>query len=452
MNDANDSSTKLISRREFIGKSAVAVSLAPAIGAGCVSLLARPARAAAVGPNDKIRVGLIGAGGMGCGDLDCFFGFPEVECAVICDVDDAHIANGLKVCAKRERKQPDTVKDFRRVLDRKDVDLVIVATPDHWHALPTVMACQAGKDVYVEKPLATTIDEGRAMLTAAQKHNRVVQMGSQWRSSQHTIEAAEYVKSGKLGKIDMVRGWAYLDWLPSIGKPADCDPPPGADYDFWLGPAPKRPFNPNRYHFNFRWFWDYAGGLMTDWGVHLINMMLMGVGMEWPKTVASSGGKYVLDDNSETPDSQVTTYEFPTFMLVWEHKAGLGIGLNGRPWGIAWSGTDGTIILNDSGWELIIEKRKANLEPEKHRSSGDPRPAHVRNFLDCVKSRKPPVLNLELAHHVSTVAHLGNIAFRSGKKITWDSANEKIVGDRDADRLVGVKYRKPWKLPYAKRA
>jgi predicted dehydrogenase len=207
------------------------------------------------------------------------------------------------------------------------------------------------------------------MLTAAQKHSRVVQMGSQWRSCQHIIEAAEFVKSGKLGKLAMVRGWAYLDWLPSIGKPADCDPPPGADYDFWLGPAPKHPFNPNRFHFNFRWFWDYAGGLMTDWGVHLINMMLMGAGVEWPRTVVSSGGKYVLDDNSETPDSQVTTYEFPSFMLVWEHKAGLGVGINGRPWGISWSGTEGTILLNDEGWELVIEKRKASLEPENTRAA-----------------------------------------------------------------------------------
>jgi len=451
MNAPDQTTTKPISRREFVRKSAFAVSLAPALGAGCVSLITRPARAAGVSPNEKIRLGLIGAGGMGGGDLECFFRFPEVECAVICDVDDAHIAKGLEVCAKQERRKPDTVKDFRRVLDRKDVDVVLVATPDHWHALPTVMACQAGKDVYVEKPLAKTIDEGRAMLTAAQKHSRVVQMGSQWRSCQHIIEAAEFVKSGKLGKLAMVRGWAYLDWLPSIGKPADCDPPPGADYDFWLGPAPKRPFNPNRFHFNFRWFWDYAGGLMTDWGVHLINMMLMGTGVEWPRTVASSGGKYVLDDNSETPDSQVTTYEFPSFMLVWEHKAGLGVGINGRPWGISWSGTEGTIILNDEGWELIVEKRKASLEPAKHKSSGDPRPAHVRNFLDCVKSRQPPALNLELGHHVSTVAHLGNIAYRTGHKITWDAEHERIFGDHEADRLVGVRYRKPWKLPYAKR-
>ena len=438
---------KLISRREFVRKSALAASAAAFAGP-----FLRPVLAGEPGPNEKVRLGLIGSGGMGCGDLDCFFGNLEVECAVVCDVDDAHIAKSLEVCARRGRKQPDTVKDFRRVLDRKDVDVVLIATPDHWHALPTVMACQAGKDVYVEKPLATTIDEGRAMLTAAQKHNRVVQMGSQWRSCRHIIEAAEFVKSGKLGKIGMVRGWAYLDWLPSIGKPADCDPPPGVDYNMWLGPAPKRPFNPNRFHFKFRWFWDYAGGLMTDWGVHLINMMLMGTGVEWPRTVASSGGKYVLDDNSETPDSQVTTYEFPTFMLVWEHKAGLGVGLNGRPWGVSWSGTEGTILLNDAGWELVIEKRKASLEPEKHPSSGDARPAHVRNFLDCVKSRKQPVLNLELGHHVSTVAHLGNIAFRSGRKITWDAANETVIGDRKADELVGVRYRRPWDLPYAKRA
>jgi len=438
---------KRISRRDFIRHSSLAVA-ATAVAGPCI----RSAHAGEPGPNDKIRLGLIGSGGMGCGDLDCFFGNPEVDCVVICDVDDAHIANGLAVCAKRERKKPETVKDFRRVLDRKDVDVVLVATPDHWHALPTVMACQAGKDVYVEKPLAKTIDEGRAMLTAAQKHNRVVQMGSQWRSCQHIIEAAEFVKSGKLGKLAMVRGWAYLDWLQGVGRPADCPPPPGVNYDMWLGPAPKRPFNPNRFHFKFRWFWDYAGGLMTDWGVHLINMMLMGTGVEWPSTIVSNGGKYVLDDNTETPDSQVTVFDFPNFMLVWEHKAGLGVGLNGRPWGVSWSGTEGTIILNDAGWELIVEHRKANLEPEKHKSSGDARPAHVRNFLDCVKSRKQPVLNLELGHHVSTVAHLGNIAFRSGHKIAWDSVNERIVGDHNADKLVGAKYRKPWHLPYSKRA
>jgi predicted dehydrogenase len=442
---------KPLPRRQFLGKSALALSTAPVLAASFSVPFARSARAAEPGANDKVRIGLIGSGGMGCGDLACFFGNPEIECAVICDVDDAQIAKGLEVCAKNERKKPDKVKDFRRVLDRKDVDAVVIATPDHWHALITVLACQAGKDVYVEKPLATTIDEGRAMVEAARRHNRVVQMGSQWRSCAHIIEAAEFVKSGKLGKVSMVRGWAWLDWLPSLGRPADGDPPTGADYDFWLGPAPKRPFNPNRFHFNFRWFWDYAGGLMTDWGVHLLNMCLMGMDRGWPKTVCSGGGKFFLDDNTETPDSQVTVYEFPSFMMVWEHKSGLGVGLNSRPWGISWSGTEGTILLNDSGWELLIEKKKADLEPGKHQGSPDPRPAHVRNFLDCMKSRQKPVLDVEIGHQVSGVAHLGNIAYRSGHKIRFDAATERVIDDPAADALVGVKYRQPWKLPYRRR-
>jgi len=434
------------SRRRFLKNSSLAAAGAPLLG-GLVFSQGRTARGQAVGANEKVRVALIGAGGMGKGDLATFLINPEVDCPVVCDVDDAMAAAGAKLVADKRGKRPETTRDFRAVVDRKDVDVVIVATPDHWHALPTILACQAGKDVYVEKPLATTIQEGRTMLETARKHQRVVQMGSQWRSCQHIVEAAEFVKSGKLGKIGMARGWAFLDWIPSIGKPADGAPPAGVDYDLWLGPAPKRAFNPNRFHFNFRWFWDYAGGLMTDWGVHLLNMVLMGTGMEAPKTVASSGGKYVLDDNSETPDSQIAVYEFPTYMLVWEHKSGLGVGLNGRPWGISWSGTEGTILLNDSGWELVVEKKRANLDPFKKPGSPDPRPAHVRNFLDCVKSRRQPVLNLEAAHHVSTVAHLGNIAYRTGHKLVWDAAREQVADDPAANRLVAADYRSPWRLP-----
>src|SRR5437867_2152809 len=272
-----------LSRRRFLNRAAMAGGLAALPFSSVTFPAVQSARAGEPGANERVRLGLIGCGGMGQGDLECFFLNPEVDCAVICDVDDAMIAKGVAICEKKRSKKPDTVKDCRRVLDRKDVDVVLIATPDHWHALPTVLACQAGKDVYVEKPLAKTIDEGRAMLEASRRHNRVVQMGSQWRSCKHIIEAAELIRSGKLGKVSLVRGWAYLDWLPSIGKPADCAPPPTADYDMWLGPAPKRAFNPNRFHFNFRWFWDYEGGLMTDWGVHLINMMLMGTGPEAPK-------------------------------------------------------------------------------------------------------------------------------------------------------------------------
>jgi predicted dehydrogenase len=439
---------KPMTRRNFIGQSALAAVVAGASTAPFI----RSVRAGEPGANDKIRLGLIGCGGMGQGDLDCFFLNPEVECAVICDVDNAQIAKGVKICQEKRGKKPEAVKDFRHVLDRKDVDIVLTATPDHWHALATVSACQAGKDVYTEKPLAKTIDEGRAMLEAAKRHNRIVQMGSQWRSCRHIMEATEMVRSGKLGKVSMARAWAYLDWLPSIGHKPDGQPPAGVDYEFWLGPAPERAFNPNRFHFNFRWFWDYAGGLMTDWGVHLINMLEMGLPPDAPKTVSSCGGKFVFDDDSETPDSQVTVYEFPTYQLVWEHRAGLKNGLNGRSWGVEWNGTEATIILNDEGWEIITEKSKANVDSARKPGSGDPRPAHVRNFLDCVKSRRQPVLNLEIGHRVSTLAHLGNIAFRTGHKIVWDSVNESVVDDPLADKLVGVQYREPWKLPYMRRA
>jgi predicted dehydrogenase len=446
------STFKLLSRRQFLGRSGLAVTLGPALAGSCVSIFTTRGRGESVGPNDKIRLGLIGSGGMGRGDLECFFLNPEVDCAVVCDVDDAMIAKGVEICVNKRGRKPDTTKDFRHVLGRKDVDVVLIATPDHWHALPTVLACMAGKDVYVEKPLAKTIDEGRAMLAASRQNNRVVQMGSQWRSCQHILDAAEFIRSGKLGKVSLVRGWAYLDWLPSLGKPADCSPPPGVDYAQWLGPAPERPFNPNRFHFNFRWFWDYAGGLMTDWGVHLINMMLMAMSNESPKTVSSSGGKFVLDDNTETPDSQVTVYEFPSYTMIWEHRAGLNNGLNGRSWGVEWNGTEGTIILNDEGWQIVPERKPANLDAQRNPGSGDPRPAHVRNFLDCVKSRRAPVLNLEIAHPLTTVAHLGNIAYRTGRKIRWDHLQERVVGDPQADRLVGIKYRRPWILPYSRRA
>ena len=191
---------------------------------------------------------------------------------------------------------------------------------------------------------------------------------------------------------------------------------------------------------------------MTDWGVHLINMMLMGMGPEAPKSAFSTGGKFVFDDNSETPDSQITVYEFPSYLLVWEHKAGLNNGLNNRSWGIEWNGTEGTIILNDEGWEIRTEKKAANLDSVKKPGSGDPRPAHVRNFLDCVKSRRQPALNLELGHHVSTVAHLGNIAYRTGRKVVWDAGHERVIDDPAANKYVSATYRKPWSLPYLRQA
>lgn len=431
-------------RRDFLKSAGIVAASAPFWGGLALSR----GTAAGMGANDRVRVALIGSGGMGRGDLATFFLNSEVDCPVVCDVDDKMLAEGVALVEQQRKKKPDAVKDFRRVLDRNDIDVVLVGTPDHWHALPTVMACQAGKDVYVEKPLATTIAEGRAMLTAAETHGRIVQMGTQWRSGKHWAEAVEFVRSGKLGKVGTVRGWAYHDWLGDVGHPPDGQPPEGVDYDMWLGPAPKRAFNPNRFHFNFRWFWDYAGGLMTDWGVHLINIMLWAMGPEAPKTVMSTGGKFVLDDNSETPDTQVAVYEFPNYTMIWEHKVGVALGLNDRPWGISFTGREGTLIINDSGWEVISEPKRKSLESKKYPASGDSRPAHVKNFIDCVKSRQQPVENLALGHHVSTVAHLGNVALRAGRTIKWDAKKERVIDDKEANKLVTVQYRKPWKLPY----
>jgi predicted dehydrogenase len=392
---------------------------------------------------------MIGCGGISVADANAFLAHPETELAVICDVDDACLAKQAARIGKLRGKTPETVKDFRRVIERKDIDVCLICTPDHWHALPTIAAFQAGKDVYVEKPLATTIAEGRAMRDAAAKYGRIAQMGTHWRSGESYREAVEMVRSGKIGKVRQVRCTAYLDWITDCGNPDDSPAPQGVDYDMWLGPAPVRPFNKNRFHFNFRWFWDYAGGLMTDWGVHLINIALWAMGPEWPKSVMSSGGKYVLSDNTETPDTQITVYDFPSYTLIWEHQVQCGLGPDRREHGVAFTGTDATLIVDTSGWEIIAEpKKRMQVIEMKRRARVDEtvRAAHARNFLDCLKSRKAPVENLDVGHHVSTVAHLGNLALRSKSRIEWDAAAEQVRSNADANAFISRKYRAPWKL------
>jgi predicted dehydrogenase len=392
---------------------------------------------------------MIGCGGISVADSNAFLAHPEVELVSICDVDDACLAKTNARLAKLGRKTPDAVKDFRRITDRKDIDVCLVCTPDHWHAIPTIAAFQAGKDVYVEKPLATTLAEGRAMRNAAAKHKRIAQMGTHWRSGEHYREAVEMVQQGKIGKVRQVRCTAYLDWITDCGNPSDGDVPSGVDYDMWLGPAPKRAFNKNRFHFNFRWFWDYGGGLMTDWGVHLINIALWAMGPEWPKSVVSSGGKYVLKDNTETPDTQITVFDFPSYTLIWEHQVQCGLGPDRREHGVAFTGTEATLIVDTSGWEIIAEpKHRTKIVEMKraYRADENIRIQHARNFLDCVKSRKQPVENLEVGHHVSAVSHLGNIALRSRSRIEWDGEAQKVRDNDAANALLTRAYRAPWKL------
>jgi len=402
-------------------------------------------------PNEKIVLGAIGCGGMGRGSLAAFLHNEDVEMAVVCDVDDKQLAEAARLVDARRGVAPDQVKDFRRVIARNDIDAVVVSTPDHWHALPTIYACQAGKDVYCEKPLGKTIDEGRAMIEAARANNRVTQMGTQWRSGEHYADAVAFVQSGALGKVRLVRAWAYLDWVGGIGNPEDCAPPEGVDYDLWLGPAPLRPFNPNRFHFNFRWFWDYAGGLMTDWGVHLLNVCQWAMGPEMPQRVSSTGGRYALDDNSETPDTQAALYEFKDYSLIFEQQMLGGLGPGGKEHGMLFCGAEGTVTINSAGWEFTPEPKKKDLEPRKGAAVTDGRPAHIRNFLDCIRTREAPVQNFESGHFVSTIAALGNLAYRTRSEIHWDAEQERVTNNAEADAMVGCAYRAPWKLPYSRR-
>ena len=319
------------------------------------------------------------------------------QCVALCDVDDEQSAKARDRVSKEFTQTVDFVtRDFRRVLDRSDLDAVIIGTPDHWHALPTVMAVQAGKDVYVEKPLSLTIGEGRVMVNAARRHNRIVQMGTQQRSSAHYKEAIDYVKSGQLGKIRLVKTWAYQDWMGNIPPVPDSAPPPTVDYDMWLGPAPKRPFNRNRFHFNFRWYYDYSGGLMTDWGAHMIDIANWGMGVTAPRSATSVGGKFGFpDDAEETPDTQQALWECDGFSMIWEHATAIGLGPYNRDHGVAFHGNNGVLIVDRGGWEVVPETEtkggkktyRAGGQPRRG-SGGDMHLEHVRNFLDCVDSRQ----------------------------------------------------------------
>jgi predicted dehydrogenase len=394
---------------------------------------------------------------MGQADLRDFLKVKNVECLALCDVDDSRVAETIKKIVEPASQKPGlTTRDFRKVIELQELDAVVVATPDHWHALPTVMACQAGKDVYVEKPLSLSISEGRIMVETARKHDRVVQMGTQQRSAPHYTDAVNYVKSGKLGKVRLVRVWAYLDWKGETPIKPDGPAPEGVDYDMWLGPAKKRPFNPNRFHFTFRWYWDYAGGLMTDWGAHMIDIANWAMGIKAPNSAVSIGGKFGYpNDAMETPDTQQVMWAFPDFSMIWEHALGVGRGPEAREHGVLFHGEQGVLVVDRGGWEVYPETDRID-KPRMYKAAGVPRrPAstnldmhviHVQNFIDCMRSRKRPNSDVEIGHNSMIACHLGNIAQRLGRQVKWDVDREMIIGDKEAESYVTHHYRAPWKL------
>jgi predicted dehydrogenase len=316
-----------------------------------------------------------------------------------------------------------------------------------------VEACEAGKDVYVEKPIANSIEECNIMLRAQQKYNRVVQVGQWQRSDPHWQTAVDFVHTGKLGKIRTVKAWAYLGWKGELPVVPDETVPDGVDYDFWLGPAPYRStFNIHRFHFNFRWFYDYAGGLMADWGVHLLDYALYGMNEYVPSSIISSGGKYAYpDDAREWPDTQYTVYEFEDWGLLWEGAIGKGIGCYGREHGVAFLGQNGTLVVDRQGWEVIPEVSegtpKMEAVPLQKKGGASGLSLHVDNFLDCVRTRETPKASIEIGAHIARFSHLGNIALRTGRKIYWDPAKQQFINDEESNEYVKARYRAPWKVP-----
>ncbi|MDR1937865.1 MAG: Gfo/Idh/MocA family oxidoreductase [Tannerellaceae bacterium] len=438
-----------MNRRHFLQKtalSAAGVGLTPLIGGTYHSIYGRTA------PSNKVKVALIGCRSQGYSNLNSFLDYPEVECIALCDIDDEWLnKRAADVEKKTKKKVPHLYKDWRRVIENKNVDAVIIGTPDHWHCLPLVWAAQAGKDVYVEKPLSNTIEECDLMVRATRRYNRVVQVGQWQRSDPHWNEAATYLRNGNIGRIRTVKVWAYQDGKPTLPVKPDSNPPAGVDYDMWLGPAPKRPFNEYRFHYNFRFFWDYAGGLMSDWGVHLLDYALEGMGADLPTHVYGSGGKFAYpDDAMETPDTLMATYSYKHFNIIWDHACGINHGLFDKKEGLAFYGENGTMLLTRAGWEVfpVIAGNAPRMEAVPfQKGTGKGLYNHVGNFLNCIKSRELPNADIAIGARVAKMSHLANISCRVGHEINWDNAKNQIVGDSEAGALAKAYYRAPWVLP-----
>ncbi|MBX6311885.1 MAG: Gfo/Idh/MocA family oxidoreductase [Isosphaeraceae bacterium] len=421
-----------LSRRDFLAASVLA---AGALGRA-------RADEPKAGANDTIALGFIGVGGMGTGLLNIFQKFPDVRVAAVCDIYEPHRLRAKEAAGGK----PDDYKDFRHVLDRKDIDAVVIATPDHWHAIPTLLACQAEKDIYCEKPLTYSIAEGRAVVNAAEKYHRVTQMGNLIHAGETYHRIAEIVQSGVLGQITKVRVWMAGNH-PGLGSPEDSEPPAGCDYDFWLGPAPKRPFNPNRFTFNWRYFWDYAGGQLTDFVCHLVDPVHWGMRVDAPETITATGGRYALKDNAETPDTLEVVYHYPTgFDMVWSHINNNAHGFEGRSAGIEFQGTNATLHGHYNDFKILPEKDREEIplpEPFLPRSVG-----HHREWLDAIKTRARCSCHFEYGHRLTTVGNLGNIALWTGEKLRWDPEAERITNHPEANQhLERAEYRSPWTLP-----
>ncbi|MDR2147005.1 MAG: Gfo/Idh/MocA family oxidoreductase [Tannerella sp.] len=427
-----------LTRRNFLKTAAAAGFALPTLNIGALGK---------VSANEKLHVALIGCRSMGWGDLSDMLITNEVECVALCDIDQTVLNNRAAELEKQGRKKPALYGDYRKMLENKDIDAVIIGTPDHWHCLQMTDACAAGKDVYVEKPIANSLAECDAMVAAAQKFKRVVQVGQQQRSSGHWQQMVEYLRSGKLGTVGRVHIWANFSYA-AVKPQADTPVPEGVDFETWLGPAPERTFNPSRFHGSWRMFWDYGGGLMTDWGVHLLDMGLWGLNVTgMPDKILATGGKFYYPQGAhETFDSQTVSYLFDDCIMSWEHSAGVETGPYNRPYGVLFKGTNGTLVADRDNWVVYPEKDKT---PEiKVDADYQDHKLHVRNFVECVKTRNfNTACTIENGSLCAKYAHLGNIAARLNTALTYDDAAKAFKAAPEADRFIKPAYRAPWRFP-----
>jgi len=423
--------SKKTSRRTFLKQSTAALGGVTAFHVFPARVLGQDGQPA---PSDTIVLGNIGVGGRGSA-----FVRPGMTAAV-CDVD----ANHLKAADERMQGKAALYKDYRDLLDRKDIDAVTIGTPDHWHGLMTIHACEAGKDVYVEKPACKYIEEGRAMVNAARRYARVVQVGSQGRSTDAAYHACRYIRNGNLGKVSRVTCWHYEnpvgDWTPNT------TPPPELDWDLWLGPARWMPYNPNKVHFNFRWLLDFGGGQIRDRGAHVMSVALwcMNADQQGPVSVEATG-EPPHQGIWDCPPTMEITYEFknPDWTMTWSQP---GEKLLDAPFGAKYWGDKDTLIVTGGDGGCGTEEKAMQYTPPSDGVDVFRSPGHFENWLDCVKTREKPVMDIEAGYRVAVLCILGNISYRLGRKLEWDAEKEQVINDDEANRFLKLVGRGPWNL------
>ncbi|HKQ37324.1 MAG TPA: Gfo/Idh/MocA family oxidoreductase [Verrucomicrobiae bacterium] len=418
-----------ISRRKFFHQTSFA-------GAGALMLGASRSHAA-LSPGDKIVVGVMGLG-RGMDHVRALMTIPNAEIAYVCDVDQQRVDKAAAAVSDKQNRAPKGVQDFHRMLDDRDVEAIFIATPNHWHAPATILACAAGKHVYVEKPGSHNAREGELMVAAARKHKRVVQMGNQRRSFPAMIEAVEKMRAGVIGKVLYART-SYNNARGSIGHGKQVPPPASLDYSMWQGPAPERPYVDNLVHYNWHWRWHWGGGELTNNGIHALDVARWGLGVEYPQRVSFSGGRYHFKDDQETPDTGAAVFDFGGSGISWDCSSCIPRSHEKVPF-VAFYG-EGGVLANEKNGYAIYDPKGKEIE-RKDGPGGDK--IHIQNFLDCIRSGKRPNSEIEEGQKSTLLCHLGNIAYRTGHTLHIDQRTGKIIDDRDAQKLWSREYRKGW--------